>query len=249
MQQWGLPSAGSESTGKTGKPDWYFTMSLVKITPMQMHHPDATYSGQSNDPLLASAELLNTANSGNNRELSGNRRENQLINAPPVSLAPSDVDIPLQLRGISVEQLTSYIHHINLLCSKRIRGDFVRPDIFPVILSLRTSPRLIVKVCNKGEVSTIPARMCVNVKAIDYVNDRTAKRNRFVSNVFRTGSSVYEIFRNYLRLFTPARDFKQWHTYEKNITGAGAEGVSLFFTVNAAKRQTAVSFRLVAPER
>ena len=31
--------------------------------------------------------------------------QNQLINAPASVLAPSDVDIPLQLKGISVEQL------------------------------------------------------------------------------------------------------------------------------------------------
>lgn len=31
--------------------------------------------------------------------------QNQLINAPASVLAPSDVDIPLQLKGISVDQL------------------------------------------------------------------------------------------------------------------------------------------------
>ncbi len=31
--------------------------------------------------------------------------QNQLINAPASVLAPSDVDIPLQLKGMSVDQL------------------------------------------------------------------------------------------------------------------------------------------------
>jgi len=31
--------------------------------------------------------------------------QNQLINAPASTLAPSDVDIPLQLNGITPEQL------------------------------------------------------------------------------------------------------------------------------------------------
>ena len=52
--------------------------------------------------------------------------------------------------------------------------------------------------------------MCVNVNAIDYVNDRTENRNIFLCAMnFIIGSSVYEIFRNAIcAFFTPARDFQ-----------------------------------------
>ncbi len=52
--------------------------------------------------------------------------------------------------------------------------------------------------------------MCVNVNAIDYVNDRTVKRNIFLcAMIFIIGSSVYEIFRNAIRaFFTPGREFQ-----------------------------------------
>ncbi|SQD06392.1 putative lipoprotein [Escherichia coli] len=65
--------------------------------------------------------------------------QNQLINAPASVLAPSDVDIPLQLKGISVDQLGFVRIHDNSTCYavKRISGDFVRPATsFPVILLL-----------------------------------------------------------------------------------------------------------------
>ncbi len=100
IQQWGLPSAWSENTGKTGKPIGTLRMSLVNITP----DTDGTtrryvFRASRMIPCPHSAELLIWANSGNNRQLSGNQCAESMINAPASVLAPSDVDIPLQLRG------------------------------------------------------------------------------------------------------------------------------------------------------
>lgn len=122
-------------------------MSLVNITP----DTDGTtltlrIQGESNDPLPA---FSGTVEYGQIQGTIDNFQEinvqNQLINAPASVLAPSDVDIPLQLKGISVDQL--------LLCSKRIAGRFCASrNIFSRhFVTLLTSPRLIVKVCNKGE--------------------------------------------------------------------------------------------------
>ena len=73
-------------------------MSLVNITP----DTDGTtltlrIQGESNDPLPAFSGTID-----NFQEINV---QNQLINAPASVLAPSDVDIPLQLKGISVDQL------------------------------------------------------------------------------------------------------------------------------------------------
>ena len=82
-------------------------MSLVNITP----DADGTtltlrIQGESNDPLPA---FSGTVEYGQIQGTIDNFQEinvqNQLINAPASVLAPSDVDIPLQLKGISVEQL------------------------------------------------------------------------------------------------------------------------------------------------
>ncbi|EID0192741.1 DUF3251 domain-containing protein [Shigella flexneri] len=62
--------------------------------------------GESNDPLPA---FSGTVEYGQIQGTIDNFQEinvqNQLINAPASVLAPSDVDIPLQLKGISVDQL------------------------------------------------------------------------------------------------------------------------------------------------
>ena len=62
--------------------------------------------GESNDPLPA---FSGTVEYGKIQGTIDNFQEinvqNQLINAPASVLAPSDVDIPLQLKGISVDQL------------------------------------------------------------------------------------------------------------------------------------------------
>ena len=113
-------------------------MSLVNITP----DADGTtltlrIQGESNDPLPA---FSGTVEYGQIQGTIDNFQEinvqNQLINAPASVLAPSDVDIPLQLKGISVDQL-GFV---------RIRNIFPRHFV-----TLLTSPGLIVKVCNKGE--------------------------------------------------------------------------------------------------
>ncbi|GDG57871.1 lipoprotein [Escherichia coli] len=118
-------------------------MSLVNITP----DADGTtltlrIQGESNDPLPA---FSGTVEYGQIQGTIDNFQEinvqNQLINAPASVLAPSDVDIPLQLKGISVEQLDFVrIHDIQSTCYavNVFRGDFVRPATsFPVILLLR----------------------------------------------------------------------------------------------------------------
>ena len=76
-------------------------MSLVNITP----DTDGTtltlrIQGESNDPLPAYGQIQGTID--NFQEINV---QNQLINAPASVLAPSDVDIPLQLKGMSVDQL------------------------------------------------------------------------------------------------------------------------------------------------
>ncbi len=62
--------------------------------------------GESNDPLPA---FSGTVEWGQIQGTTENYQEvnvqNQLINAPASTLAPSDVDIPLQLNGITPEQL------------------------------------------------------------------------------------------------------------------------------------------------
>ncbi|MEC9522830.1 DUF3251 domain-containing protein [Escherichia marmotae] len=82
-------------------------MSLVNIT----QNADGTtltlrIQGESNDPLPA---FSGTVEYGKIQGTIDNFQEinvqNQLINAPASVLAPSDVDIPLQLNGISVDQL------------------------------------------------------------------------------------------------------------------------------------------------
>lgn len=131
-------------------------MSLVNITP----DIDGTtltlrIEGESNDPLPA---FSGTVEYGQIQGTIDNFQEinvqNQLINAPASVLAPSDVDIPLQLKGISMDQLGFYVSTtFNLLCSKRIAGRFCASrNIFSRhFVTPLTSPGLIVKVCNKGE--------------------------------------------------------------------------------------------------
>ncbi len=82
---------------------------------------------------------------------------------------------------------------------------------------------LIVKFATRVKVSTIPARI-LNVNAIDYVNDRTVKRNIFfVSNDFIIGSSVYEIFRNAICAFHSRKGFSNSGIHmKKTLLAAGA---------------------------
>ncbi|MFO6468949.1 DUF3251 domain-containing protein, partial [Escherichia coli] len=77
------------------------TPSYTKSVSWQHH-----LQGESNDPLPA---FSGTVEYGQIQGTIDNFQEinvqNQLINAPASVLAPSDVDIPLQLKGISVDQL------------------------------------------------------------------------------------------------------------------------------------------------
>ena len=131
-------------------------MSLVNITP----DADGTtltlrIQGESNDPLPA---FSGTVEYGQIQGTIDNFQEinvqNQLINAPASVLAPSDVDIPLQLKGYFCRtvRLRTYPRYSTCYAVNVFQGDFVRPATsFPVILLLRLHhPRLIVKVCNKG---------------------------------------------------------------------------------------------------
>jgi hypothetical protein len=82
-------------------------MSLINVAP----NADGTRAtlrmqGESNDPLPA---FSGTVEWGQIQGTTDNFQEmnvqNQLINAPASVLAPSDVDIPLQLNGITPDQL------------------------------------------------------------------------------------------------------------------------------------------------
>lgn len=82
-------------------------MSLVNIS------PDANgtaltlrIQGESSDPLPAFSGTVEYGQiQGTTENFQEVNVQNQLINAPASILAPSDVDIPLQLNGISPEQL------------------------------------------------------------------------------------------------------------------------------------------------
>lgn len=62
--------------------------------------------GESNDPLPAFSGTVEWGQiKGTTENFQEVNVQNQLINAPASTLAPSDVDIPLQLNGITPEQL------------------------------------------------------------------------------------------------------------------------------------------------
>jgi len=62
--------------------------------------------GESNDPLPAFSGTVEWGQiQGTTENYQDVNVQNQLINAPASTLAPSDVDIPLQLNGITPEQL------------------------------------------------------------------------------------------------------------------------------------------------
>lgn len=117
-------------------------MSLVNITP----DTDGTtltlrIQGESNDPLPA---FSGTVEYGQIQGTIDNFQEinvqNQLINAPASVLAPSDVDIPLQLKRYvcGSVRLCTYPRHSTCYAVNVLRGDIVRPATsFSVILLLR----------------------------------------------------------------------------------------------------------------
>ena len=82
-------------------------MSLANIAP----NADGTrvtlrIQGESNDPLPAFSGTVEWGQlQGTTQDYQEVNVQNQLINAPASTLAPSDVEIPLQLNGITPEQL------------------------------------------------------------------------------------------------------------------------------------------------
>lgn len=82
-------------------------MSLLNITP----DGDGTrltlrIQGESNDPLPAfSATVASGQISGTTENYQEVNVQDQLISAPASTLAPSDVDIPLRLNGVTPEQV------------------------------------------------------------------------------------------------------------------------------------------------
>ena len=82
-------------------------MSLLNIAP----DGDGTrltlrIQGESNDPLPAfSATVASGQSSGTTESYQAVNVQNQLISAPASVLAPSDVDIPLRLNGVTPEQV------------------------------------------------------------------------------------------------------------------------------------------------
>ncbi|XNM61319.1 DUF3251 domain-containing protein [Escherichia coli] len=112
IQQWGLPSARSQTPARLESQIGTLRMSLGGLRLMHTAPPAAPrIQGESNHPLPHSAELLRWANQGTIDNFQEINVQNQLINAPASVLAPSDVDIPLQLKGISVEQLDFVRNH------------------------------------------------------------------------------------------------------------------------------------------
>uniref|UniRef100_A0A8I0CZR9 DUF3251 domain-containing protein n=1 Tax=Pseudomonas tritici TaxID=2745518 RepID=A0A8I0CZR9_9PSED len=82
-------------------------MSLINIAP-NAEGTSATLriQGESNDPLPAFSGTVEWGQiQGTTENFQEVNVKNQLINAPASVLAPSDVDIPLQLSGITPEQL------------------------------------------------------------------------------------------------------------------------------------------------
>ncbi|STE18143.1 DUF3251 domain-containing protein [Citrobacter sp. wls718] len=98
---------GSKTTARLNSQIGTLRMSLVNIAP----NADGTrltlrIQGESNTPLPAFSA---TVEYGQIQGTTDNYQEvnvkNELINAPASLLAPSDVDIPLQLNGLSLDQL------------------------------------------------------------------------------------------------------------------------------------------------
>ncbi len=113
--------------------------------------------------------ISGTVNMGkfrNDRQLQEINVQNQLINAPASVLAPSDVDIPLQLKGISVEQLDLVATILTCYAVKPTSGRF-RPATSSMICCLRFITQIDSKSLQQGESQYNSSRMCVNVNAIN----------------------------------------------------------------------------------
>ena len=109
---------GSNTPARLNSQIGTLRMSLINIAP----NADSTrvtlqIQGESNDPLPA---FSGTVEYGQIQGTTDNYQEvnvqNQLINAPASILASSDVDIPLQLNGLTPDQLGFVrIHDIQLV--------------------------------------------------------------------------------------------------------------------------------------
>ncbi|MCU6669117.1 DUF3251 domain-containing protein [Enterobacteriaceae bacterium H4N4] len=98
---------GSNTPARLNSQIGTLRMSLVNVAP----NADGTRAtlriqGESNDPLPAfSATVAWGQIQGTTDNFQEQNVQTQLINAPASVLAPSDVDIPLQLNGITPDQL------------------------------------------------------------------------------------------------------------------------------------------------
>ncbi|HHE5700125.1 TPA: DUF3251 domain-containing protein [Citrobacter amalonaticus] len=98
---------GSNTPARLNSQIGTLRMSLINIAPNAAGtRVTLRIQGESNDPLPA---FSGTVEYGQIQGTTDNYQEvnvqNQLINAPASVLAPSDVDIPLQLNGITPERL------------------------------------------------------------------------------------------------------------------------------------------------
>lgn len=98
---------GSNTPARLNSQVGTLRMSLINIAPNAAGTRVTLHiQGESNDPLPA---FSGTVEYGQIQGTTDNYQEvnvqNQLINAPASVLAPSDVDIPLQLNGITPDQL------------------------------------------------------------------------------------------------------------------------------------------------
>lgn len=107
IEQRRIPAAGGENAGPSQSQIGTLRMSLLNIAP----DGDGTrltlrIRGESNDPLPAfSATVASGQISGTTDSYQEVNVQNQLISAPASVLAPSDVDIPLRLNGVTPEQV------------------------------------------------------------------------------------------------------------------------------------------------
>lgn len=98
---------GSNTPARLNSQIGTLRMSLVNVAP----NADGTRAtlriqGESNDPLPAFSATVEWGQiQGTTDSFQGLNVQTQLINAPASILAPSDVDIPLQLNGLTPDQL------------------------------------------------------------------------------------------------------------------------------------------------
>ncbi|MEG1211795.1 MAG: DUF3251 domain-containing protein [Leclercia sp.] len=98
---------GSNTPARLNSQIGTLRMSMVNVAP----NADGTRAtlriqGESNDPLPAFSATVEWGQiQGTTDNFQEQNVQTQLINAPASILAPSDVDIPLQLNGITPEQL------------------------------------------------------------------------------------------------------------------------------------------------